>query len=632
MDHIVIKVIIGIILLGILFAVRASFDRIICQRKKADRIEQEWGIDTREEYSDEIRKNIASYYRGNPEEGQIDDITWNDLDMDAVFALVNHTRTSPGEEYLYYLLRTPQFDHAPLDEREKLIQSFLTHPEERMEFEMLLYDIGKTDKISVFELLSGTKELKKIKRYPHVAAACVMLGTLLSLPLSPASAFLLLFAVMGVNSYFYYREKAKIIQNISLFHFILGIIKQSEKLGKIRLPGCETYFERLRELSGRFQKFCRFRFLVYAGDGIFAAAFDSLFDYIRILFHVDLIKFGTMINEVQKYQAELMEIYRLTGYLESMLAVSSFRARYPQHAVPVLERRQRPGLRAENLYHPLVNNPVKNTMDTEKSVLITGSNASGKSTFLKALAVNAIFAQTIHTVLADCFTGSFSRIYSSMALRDNIVAQESYFIVEIKSLKRIFNAISFEEEENRRDTADGDRGDPFDEKGRDAAEGDGRDPLDEKGRDAAEGDGRDPLDEKGRDTADGDRGLAENGTKKWLDVPVLCFIDEILRGTNTVERIAASSQLLQEIAKGRALCFAATHDIELTRLLEESFENYHFEEVLSDGDILFDYTLKNGRATSRNAISLLELIGFDKKVTDRARRRVDTFLEEGVWK
>ena len=103
-------------------------------------------------------------------------------------------------------------------------------------------------------------------------------------------------------------------------------------------------------------------------------------------------------------------------------------------------------------------------------MLLTGSNASGKSTFLKSVALNAILAQTIYTVMADSYRAPYFRIYSSMALKDNLMGNESYFIVEIKSLKRIYES----------------------------------------------------ADEK---------------------VPMLCLIDEVLRGTNTVERIAASSQI-----------------------------------------------------------------------------------------
>ena len=293
--------------------------------------------------------------------------------------------------------------------------------------------------------------------------------------------------------------------------------------------------------------------------------FDSIFDYIRILFHVDLIKLSTMIQEVKRYEEELLEIYHIIGFLDSMLAIASYRDLIGEYVVPAFQesgngREKIQQMEIKGLYHPLVKNPVKNDLSTKKCMLLTGSNASGKSTFIKAVAINVLFAQTIHTVLADSYHASFFRLYSSMALRDDILSEESYFIVEIKSLKRIFTAVQQESE-----------------------------------------------------------------------IPVLCFVDEILRGTNTVERVAASSQLLQALSVRNAKCFAATHDIELTYLLEKNFENYHFEEQLSEGDISFDYCLRKGRADSRNAIRLLSVIGFEEELVQKAQKRVELFLKEGVW-
>jgi len=100
--------------------------------------------------------------------------------------------------------------------------------------------------------------------------------------------------------------------------------------------------------------------------------------------------------------------------------------------------------------------------------------------------------------------------------------------------------------------------------------------------------------------------------------PVLCFVDEVLRGTNTVERIAASTQIMKMLARGRTLCFAATHDGELTRLLEKEYDNYHFEERIEGNDIFFPYQLMKGPAVSRNAIALLKMLGYDEKITAQA--------------
>ena len=79
------------------------------------------------------------------------------------------------------------------------------------------------------------------------------------------------------------------------------------------------------------------------------------------------------------------------------------------------------------------------------------------------------------------------------------------------------------------------------------------------------------------------------------------------------------------------LCLIATHDVELCDMAGEGYRRAHFEEKISDDDILFDYKLKPGPAVSRNAIHLLKLIGFDKEIVDAAHKRADRYAETGKW-
>lgn len=560
----VFKILMGIAVIGILFLVAVLYQKASHRKHIREFLKGEWGIYTRDEYSDKIMANICYYHEKQKTGASIDDITWNDLNMDAVFKNMNHTRTSAGEEHLYHILRSPVFSEEELLRRERVIQSIQEQEEARNDLELALYDIGKTDNISVYEYLSELKALPGIKKWVHIVAAVLLLAGIIAVFFTSAEFLFVLFFLMGVNAYFYYKKKAEVLQVIALFSFILGTIRQCDTLAGIKLKGCEAYFGRLKELAGKFRVFCRFRFLVSGGSSMSGNLFDAVFDYIRILFHVDLIKLSTMIREVQKYEAELLELYDIIGFLDSMLAVASYRKTVESYTVPVFMKEDK-GKKVQNMtvrgiYHPLLSQPVKNDFHTEKCMLLTGSNASGKSTFIKTVALNALFAQTVHTVLADFYEAPFYRIYSSMALRDNILSEESYFIVEIKSLRRIFERT------------------------------------------------------------------------KEPGAPVLCFIDEILRGTNTVERVAASSELLEALSESHAMCFAATHDIELTYLLEENFENYHFAEHIRNDDIWFDYLLKTGRADSRNAIRLLSLMGFDRELTENARKRVETFLVEGIWR
>ena len=113
---------------------------------------------------------------------------------------------------------------------------------------------------------------------------------------------------------------------------------------------------------------------------------------------------------------------------------------------------------------------------------------------------------------------------------------------------------------------------------------------------------------------------------------VLCFLDEVLRGTNTIERIAACVKILSTLKKAGATCFVATHDIELTKLLTDEYDNYYFDESVTDNDISFSYLLKSGSATTKNAIKLLSLMGFSEDITKAAENMALDFEKNGKWR
>ena len=271
--------------------------------------------------------------------------------------------------------------------------------------------------------------------------------------------------------------------------------------------------------------------------------------------HVDIIIFNNLLKKINGNLEKIEKIYDFAGFLDASISVYLFRESIETYCIP----KKGAFIKASQIYHPLLTDPVKNDITAEKSVLLTGSNASGKSTFLKAVAVNVILAGAINTATAEEFFTPDFRIYSSMALRDSIQDGKSFFVVEIGSLKRIY-AGSLESKR-----------------------------------------------------------------------PVICFVDEVLRGTNTVERIAASTAVLQEFAENGITCFAATHDIELTSTLSGLFDNYHFEEFVEDGEVKFPYKLLEGPSVSRNALQLIGQFGFPENAVKKARKMVEQFNDKGIW-
>ena len=108
-------------------------------------LKEEWGSGHPKEYTYEEFEWISHYYKNRQERrcakgAFIDDITWNDLEMDDVFLKLNHTYSNIGEDYLYDLLRRPQTEESVLRERERLITYFAEHEKERRIFQTKFYE------------------------------------------------------------------------------------------------------------------------------------------------------------------------------------------------------------------------------------------------------------------------------------------------------------------------------------------------------------------------------------------------------------------------------------------------------------------------------------------------------------
>ena len=100
--------------------------------------------------------------------------------------------------------------------------------------------------------------------------------------------------------------------------------------------------------------------------------------------------------------------------------------------------------------------------------------------------------------------------------------------------------------------------------------------------------------------------------------PHLFLLDEIFKGTNTVERISAGKAVLSSLAKNGNVVFVSTHDIELADLLKDEYELYHFSEQVDERTVDFDYKLKEGKLKNRNAIRILQLNDYPDTIVKEA--------------
>ena len=94
--------------------------------------------------------------------------------------------------------------------------------------------------------------------------------------------------------------------------------------------------------------------------------------------------------------------------------------------------------------------------------------------------------------------------------------------------------------------------------------------------------------------------------------PMIFLMDEIFRGTNSLDRIVGAETVVKTLDRPWIIGGIATHDFELCHLDENSrIENYHFSEGYENDNIVFDYKIKKGKATTTNAQFLMKMVGLE---------------------
>ena len=219
---------------------------------------------------------------------------------------------------------------------------------------------------------------------------------------------------------------------------------------------------------------------------------------------------------------------------------------------------------AKNLYHPFLGaKAVKNDFNIQDShyYIVTGANMAGKSTFLRSLGVNYILAMAGMPVFADSLKISRFCLFSSMRTSDDLTHGISYFNAELLRLEQL---LQFCKGEN--------------------------------------------MEAKAKNET------SEGNSRRSESLRTLIILDEILKGTNSVDKLNGSRLFLESIAQLPVSGVIATHDLELSKMENNSelgvrFHNYCFEIDLGL-DVTYTYKIQKGVAKNQNATFLLKkLIG-----------------------
>jgi DNA mismatch repair ATPase MutS len=370
--------------------------------------------------------------RNKDEKNYIDDGTYNDLNLDTFFEKLDFTSTTPGEQVLYMTLRQPLYNKNSLRNRENIYEYFKEHYLKREEINRILKKIN-SNRHSVSNIIDKPLENFKRLRFKYNCGLAFFTFCLILFATVPSTTTILLYiASMIINIYLHFSGEREFVGQVDTVIYLGKIINSCDKIVNYTKDSPFDPSNRLSFLSKE---------LSHIGKRITAMfmirSIPVVGEMISIMFLVKEKSFFRICDEVVKYSDEVMELYELVGSLDSCLSVIDYRDTLQEFSRPVFTN-ERSSYDVVDIKHPILVNPIGNDfVKKSNGVVITGSNMSGKSTFLRTIAVNAIMAQTINTTLSRKYKTSFFKVISSISVRDDIQTGKSFYRSEAEAIKRV---------------------------------------------------------------------------------------------------------------------------------------------------------------------------------------------------
>lgn len=493
---------------------------------------------------------IGRYLKANPASNDLSASTADDLDLKDVFRYIDRTSSKPGQQYLYKTLHTVNTQPEYFTTLEEKIE-YLKHNEDlRQQFQIRLSKLNNDDAYYISELFGSVHRPlfnPFIETYIKLSVFLVVPLAVLLFFVQNQVYFLTLLAAILANIVIHFITKNKIISYVNslpqlllMYDVGIWIIKADDAFKN------ETVAQSLTQLS----KLKRSLGLINYQNKTANDPTDITYllsEWIKIFLLSEPRTFISSIKKINQYQPEIKVLYEYIAEIDLAISIQSVRDGLPYYCIPEIANGNE--IVVNDLYHPLVKNCVANSIASTngQGVLITGSNMSGKTTFIRAMAINALLSQTIHTSLTTSYQAPPLNILTSIDMSDNIEENRSYFQAEALSVLNIM-----------------------------------------------------------------ERSAIDNPVKS------LIIIDEIYRGTNTIERIAAAKAVLTHLIQNKNFVFVSTHDLELAKLLGDDYAVYSFEELMGNNRLVFDYKIKAGLLKNKNGIAVLQGLGYPAGVIDDA--------------
>jgi hypothetical protein len=508
--------------------------------------------------ADDFHFDLIEYYfkhkvRSN-EFQVIDNQIINDIDYQELFLFLDRTHSVTGQQYLYNQLLTTNMQ-PDFDEQEHLIDFLDEKEEKRIKVQLLLSKLNKRNAYYIVHLfldgyISKPKWFWVIRTLSFASFALFILSFLWN------KLFLLLLFIYITNMIIHFWNKNNIMVYTDSIPQLPLFCKIAKELAKMDiLPESKSSVLASVASINELRNTIKFFKLDTSLKSEIEALLLFVWEIIKILLLIEPLVVFDVLKKLEIKKGDIHTLFEFLGKIDSAISILTIRKEMPCFCKPLRMDTQNL-LEFTDIYHPLIPDCVPNSLQTKgKSILLTGSNMSGKTTFIRTIAINLLLAQTINTCFAKEFKYTRTRLFSAIRISDDLLNDTSYYFEEVLIIKNMIN------------------------------------------------ESHSPLHN-------------------------VFFLDEIFKGTNTIERIAAGKAVLSHLVKSvNTIVFVSTHDIELTDLLSKEYDLYHFTEVIQDEQIHFDYKLKPGNLSTKNAIRILEINNYPKDVVDDARKISKTLQE-----
>lgn len=514
-----------IIIVGIIvgFTICIMIIRAIYKYFAMNKLSQLFGYPINNDSYAELNKE----YYNKLEEKSITQTTADDFELDKVFNVMNRTYSDVGREYMYAQLFSKNHKNDLL---EYIIEQF----KDQKKFKNALYELyylSKTygDSLELFDNLDFLSTFDFIMVIISSICPFFLVGAAFMVG-ENVLPFFVLWASLQTGLYTYYSKKTNhAMSKASSYCYLVSVLNHLNKLHIY--PKDES--QKIHKMS---QKALRYTFVNKICDSVEVIDVFYLMEFIKGMFSLPIYQCYILLKHKDELKEDFLKMYEYVGIVDMAIAMMSIRQSY---VTCIPESTDKFEIRLTECYHPLIENPVKNSFSTDQSCIITGSNASGKSTFLKTVGLNLILAEAYHTCFADELSYYPYHVCSSIHMKDDLESGDSYYVKEIKTLKNIIDQV--------------------------------------------------------------------NNQK------CVVFIDEILRGTNEKERVLIAKVLLKYLFDSDSLIFVTTHDLSIVRSFED-IDKYCFNDYVDQQELRSDYKLHPGICQIGNAIALLGVYGFDKKI------------------